>query len=94
MTKPCSTVDDFCRIRLQPFNLHDKNENPFFFENHGELYVARNLTADVLFTEDIDIKQMLSQVERYIENIAVIEKWSTKPIWLRSIQFIISATFR
>ena len=79
MTKSGSEAVDFCRDRLLPLSIYDKTQNPFFYEDGGQLYVARSLTIELLFTEDINILDMIYQGAKFIENIPTIEKGSSTP---------------
>ena len=52
-------------------------QSPFFYEDGDRLYVARRLTIDLLFTEDIDIEDMMRQGAEFIMNISTIGKGSS-----------------
>ena len=79
MTKPRSKADNFCRDRLLPLSLRDKTQNPFFYEDGGKFYVARSLTIELFFTEDINIKDMIRHGAEFFSSIPTIGKGSSTP---------------
>jgi len=61
MTKTGSESDNFCRAKLLPLSLTDKQNNPFFFGNNERLFTCnkKKLEVELLYTEDVDVKLLL-----------------------------------
>lgn len=62
MTKPGSKSDEFCRAKLLPLSLTDKQNNPFLFLNGVDLLTnnKKKLEVELLYTENIDVVDLSS----------------------------------
>ena len=62
MTTPGSEADDFCRTKLLPLSLTDRQNNPFLFRIGDRLFTSnkKKLEVELLFTEDINVNRLLS----------------------------------
>lgn len=81
MTKPRSAADDFCRDRLLPLSLDDRENNPFLFRISNQLYVnvAHNFLVEVFYTENIDINYLRNRGAILLSNIPTIGKGHSTP---------------
>jgi len=61
MTKPGSKSDDFCREKLLPLSLTDRQNNPFLFHCGEQLFTSnkKKLEVELLFTDDINVGHLL-----------------------------------
>ena len=74
MTKPGSKSDKFCRAKLLSLSLTDRQNNPFLFRSGKDLFTKnkKKLEVELLYTEDIDIVDLLSH------HNAVLSRTKTK----------------
>jgi len=59
-TRPRSAADRFCAQKLI---LLDPTNNPFLYVKDDEAYVSTRNMIEILYTEDIDIRQCLADAE-------------------------------
>lgn len=61
MTKPGSESDHFCRAKLLPLSLTDRQNNPFLFRHGEHLFTSskEKLEVELFYTEDINVGHFL-----------------------------------
>jgi len=80
-TCPGSKADRFCADRLLSIDLYDSVTNPFLFWENGSLYVTCdiNLQVEILYTEDVDIKEWITYGDAEMLDVMSVCKGSSTP---------------
>ena len=83
MTRPGSAADNFCLHHLLPLSVDQErnNNNPFLFRRAGtrEMRVAQGVKVEVLFTEDVNVNNILGVGASMDDNVPLVGKGSSTP---------------
>lgn len=85
MTKPGSKSDQFCRAKLLPLSVTDKQNNPFLFLSGVDLFTnnKKKLEVELLYTENIDVVELLSCHNAILSRVETKGRGHSRPEGIR-----------